>query len=224
MNTYRVTATRSDGTQVEDKFTEATEGAARKAFKECYRHDIYEITGIEIIGENAQASKQQERETLEKIKKLVETLGPDSYIATAFEGCFQDAEENIEDDAAFSMKDRYEKAEKDIAYFQQAASTFSNDLNTARAEIERLTAEKNELTRRLPTPDDITDCIALTKDRASEHEQQMVDTAARIVKLAGDPTSPEFQQAVTDHRNAKRAAEYCKALQERLSNIVTAGA
>lgn len=170
------------------------------------------------------ATKQQEREALTKIQKIVSTLGQDSYIATAFAGCFEDAENNIEDDAAYSMKDRYEKAEKDSAYFQQAASTFSNDLDNARAEIERLTAEKNELTRRLPAPDDITDCIALTKDRASEHEQQMVNAAARIVELAGDPTSPEFQQAVTDHRNAKSAAEYCKALQERLSNVITAGA
>ncbi|WP_306568941.1 hypothetical protein [Faecalispora jeddahensis] len=224
MNTYRVTATRSDGTQVEDKFTEATEGAARKAFKECYRHDTYEITGIELIGENAQASKQQERDTLEKIKKLVETLGPDSYVATAFDGCFEIAEWNIDADAADSLKGRLEMAEGKITQGVEELQQARKDLGAARAEVERLKIERDELARRIPAADDLADCIALTKDKASEHEQQMNEAAARIVQLAGEPGGPEFRQAVTDHRNAKSALEYCKALQERLSSIVTAGA
>lgn len=54
------------------------------------------------------ATKEQERKALEQIKKIVGSLGSDSYIAIAFDGCFQDAEENIENDFALSMKDRYE--------------------------------------------------------------------------------------------------------------------
>ena len=37
---------------------------------------------------------------------MVAELGPQSYLATAFEGCFEDAEQNIEDDVAYSMKAR----------------------------------------------------------------------------------------------------------------------
>ena len=33
-------------------------------------------------------TKAQERKALEQIKKIVESLGADSYIATAFEGVF----------------------------------------------------------------------------------------------------------------------------------------
>lgn len=56
--------------------------------------------------------KEQERKALEQIKKIIESLGEDSYIGTAFEGCFEIAEENIENDWACSMKQRVEEAEK----------------------------------------------------------------------------------------------------------------
>ena len=49
-------------------------------------------------------SKDQERDALRKIHKIVESLGENSYIATAFEGCFELAEENIENDFACSLK------------------------------------------------------------------------------------------------------------------------
>lgn len=127
MNTYKITATRSDGTEVSDCFAEPTEGAARKAFKECYRHDTYTITGIELVAENAPASKQQERDALEKIRKIVDSLGPDSYLATAFSGCFEDAEQNIDNDFALSMSDRWKYAEQ--------------QLEEKKAEIESLKAE-----------------------------------------------------------------------------------
>lgn len=56
-------------------------------------------------------SKEQERKALEQIRKIVEGLGEGSYIGTAFEGCFEIAEENIENDFACSMKQRKEAAE-----------------------------------------------------------------------------------------------------------------
>lgn len=55
-------------------------------------------------------TKEMERKALEQIRKIVEGLGEDSYIATAFEGCFEDAEYNIRDDAAYSMKARWDSA------------------------------------------------------------------------------------------------------------------
>lgn len=57
-------------------------------------------------------TKEQERKALEQIKKIVAGLGEGSYIGTAFEGCFEVAEENIENDFACSMKQRAEHAEK----------------------------------------------------------------------------------------------------------------
>ncbi len=48
--------------------------------------------------EAAMTSKDQEREVLQQIKAMVAELGPKSYIATAFRGVFDIAEENIDND------------------------------------------------------------------------------------------------------------------------------
>ena len=57
-------------------------------------------------------TKEQERAALKKIRKIVEDLGPDSYLSFAFDGCFEDAESNMEDEAAYSMKSRLKSADE----------------------------------------------------------------------------------------------------------------
>ena len=56
-------------------------------------------------------TKAQERKALEQIRKIVEGLGENSYIAMAMEGMFQDAEENIENDFGNSWKQRAKYAQ-----------------------------------------------------------------------------------------------------------------
>lgn len=60
-------------------------------------------------------TKDQERKTLEQIRKMVEGLGESSYIAAAFEGCFEVAEENIDNDFACNAMDRAAGRAKDAA-------------------------------------------------------------------------------------------------------------
>lgn len=96
MNTYKITFTRENGTQGADRFTAATKKQACKDFNECYRHGTGVIVSVELVRTDAQATKQQERDALAKIRQIVDTLGPESYLATAFEGCFDLAAENIE--------------------------------------------------------------------------------------------------------------------------------
>ena len=55
-------------------------------------------------------TKDQEREVLQKIKKLIDSTGSDSYIEAAFDGCIALAEENISNDFLTSFKERSEKA------------------------------------------------------------------------------------------------------------------
>lgn len=85
------------------------------------------------------ATKEQERKALEKIRKIVEELGgSDSYIGMAFEGCFEIAEENIENDFACSMKQRVEAARKEAEHFKNISNYSTNELDKAREEIGRL--------------------------------------------------------------------------------------
>lgn len=54
------------------------------------------------------ATKDQERKALEEIRAIVAELGEESYIGKAFEGCFNDAETNIDNDFWNSMAQRYQ--------------------------------------------------------------------------------------------------------------------
>lgn len=169
------------------------------------------------------ATKEQEIKALDQIRKIVEGLGPDSYIATAFEGCFEIAEENIENDFACSMKQRVEatvvqnsRLKEQIAELEKKLAESEKDYEAALLVAEEKNAEIARLKALALSDDDMTDCVQMARDRAYEQEEAMNKAAAAIVELAGDPTSHEFTQAVKDHRNAKASKEYAEALIERL--------
>lgn len=143
MNTYKIIFTRENGTQGTDHFTAANERQARKDFGECYRHSTATIISIELAGTNAPATKQQERDTLEKIRKMIEQLGPDSYLAAAFEGCFDLAAENIDNDWACSMADRARRAEKRAAELEDKLAESVKDYEAAHATAHAIAEEKN---------------------------------------------------------------------------------
>ncbi|MCD7891630.1 MAG: hypothetical protein LUG26_07795 [Ruminococcus sp.] len=83
-------------------------------------------------------TKEQELRALEKIRKIVEELGDDSYVGTALEGCFEIAEDNIGNDFACSMKQRAESAEKRAEELDGTASYYSAEYDKALEEISRL--------------------------------------------------------------------------------------
>lgn len=143
MNTYKIIFTRENGTQGTDHFTAINERQARKDFGECYRHGTATIISIELASTNAPATKQQERDTLEKIRKMVEQLGPDSYLATAFEGCFDLAAENIDNDWACSMADRARRAEKRAAEAEDKLAESERDYEAAHAAAHAVAEEKD---------------------------------------------------------------------------------
>ncbi len=82
------------------------------------------------------ASKEQELKALGQIRKIVENLGEDSYIGFAFEGCFEMAEENIENDFACSWKQKAESAEKRAQRAEESAQDCKKALETARKDAE----------------------------------------------------------------------------------------
>ena len=151
MNIYKIIFTRENGTEGFDNFTAPDERQARRDFKECYRHGTGTIVSVELIRSDAPATKQQERDTLEKIRKMVEQLGPDSYLATTFEGCFSLAAENIENDWACSMADRARRAEKRAAELEDKLAESVKDYEAAHAAAHAVAEEKDAEIARLKT-------------------------------------------------------------------------
>lgn len=83
-------------------------------------------------------TKEMERKALEQIRKIVEGLGEDSYLATAFEGCFDIAEENIENDFACSMKQRLETSEKENAGLIKSIAEYQNKVKSLEMKAKNL--------------------------------------------------------------------------------------
>lgn len=230
MNEYKITYATPETNMQDIIITERTEAAATKAFKARYKGtgltapDIYDI---ELIRTDACATKQQERDTLAAIMKMVEELGPQSYLATAFDGCFEIAEQNIENDFADSMKDRWIHADMQLNSANGAIEELKEQLaesqrdleaahDTARAIAETNNAEIAALRERLLSHDDLTVVIHLVTEKRLALEPEVKNAAERIVEAAAEPESATFQNAVKDHRVAKSDFDYYTALLERL--------
>ena len=115
MNLYEISATLENGAVHKTKIYEINqERALNRASKFALQFDA---TGcakktVQLIRKNAGVSKDTERAFLNEIKEILEGLGENSYCAMAFEGCVEDAEENIDNDFAVSMKGRWESEKK----------------------------------------------------------------------------------------------------------------
>lgn len=155
------------------------------------------------------ATKEQERKALEKIKKIVEELGEDSYIGMAFEGCFEIAEENIENDFGCSMKQRAEAAEKKL----KTAEIDNRDLRNM---ISDLKSKYAGIESKVLTTAEAGAIKAILSSSRMEAANMADSTAQRIVELADNPDSAEFRQAVQDNRKSKKRLEDCDRLIQRL--------
>ena len=93
-------------------------------------------------------TKDEEFKALEKMRKIVEGLGEDSYIGTAFEGCFEVAEDNIRNDFLCSMRQRWLSAEKETEKFSQELKERDNQIEQLKKEINGLESDREALTKR----------------------------------------------------------------------------
>lgn len=90
-------------------------------------------------------TKAQELKALEQIRKIVNGLGEGSYIGMAFEGCFEDAEENIENDWGLSWKQRAESFEKKWNTARNELKSEQMMADTQRKQVLELKAENKQL-------------------------------------------------------------------------------
>lgn len=225
MNDYRVYYLDAQGTQRETLLTGPSEKAVRRIFVDSCkaRKDDTNILQIFLIKENTSATKQQERDALQKIKKIVSELGPESYIGAAFEGVLEDAEDNIDDDAMYSMKSRWESAENRLldaldkirslnAIIQQMDSTVAG----YRSEIEKL---KHDV-EMIPSELSLVDHQTLISRKIDKIKSDLVQTSKEIVRHAEDPSSQAFQLAVKVHKKLTIELEQFKEWHRNISELL----
>lgn len=89
-------------------------------------------------------TKAEEMKVLEQIEKLIEKAGEDSYIGMAFAGCVRDAKENIENDFANSMYDRWQTAEQKYEKVKAEADDYKGAYETLNNRTSNLKEKHNE--------------------------------------------------------------------------------
>ncbi len=216
MNTYKITFERENGTTGTDQFTAATEAQARKDFGEVYRYGNGHITNVELISSDSATTKEKERKALEKIKKIVEKLGEDSYIGTAFDGCFEIAEENIENDWMCSMKQRVESASDKARKAESKIVEIEKSFQEVRCENEKLRCELKEVCKKSFDYKEMEVFESLLNSALRECEEKIEQQAQIIVNFATSPDAPSFKEAVRKHR---AYTETARSYKYHLDNI-----
>ena len=133
------------------------------------------------------ATKQQEREALAKIRKIVEALGDGSYIGTAFTGCFELAEENIEFDFACNLQDRATAAEQEAADLKKKSSDLERQvqemkmsLETTRRLNESYEVQLQDMGQKVR---DLTAKLHEMESLAGDHQRRAEDAEGQIIRL-----------------------------------------
>lgn len=236
MNEYKIsfalTLPNGESTNAESCVIERSEAAAKAVVKQNAKAagNTVEINEVELIRDDACATKEQEKATLERIKAMVAELGPQSYIATAFDGCFEIAESNIDNDFGESMKGRAELAEKKLKEKIDALTMAENEIGEMSEVETRHTAMIADLEARVKAAEAKVMDAWLYKtiwthyyDEVEEAKARMEELAAEMADHAEKPDSPAFKNAVAFYRKRKEQREIAEQVVRALELIEPAG-
>lgn len=216
MNDYKVIAT---GIYGEHTVTAIDEKDARREFRARHKgEDVGDIHTVTLIRENVPATKAQEREDLEKIKAIVATLGPRSYIGTALDGCLEDAEVNIENDFGDSMRARWMEAENRVAQAAREAAAAKEELEVVRKHLQTAEDDANFYRDKVLDSDDLTDIAQMVENTISRLRDMVKAAEVAILEYAEHPETTTFVDAVRERKNLAKDIEYYQALAQRVKH------
>lgn len=232
MNSYKITFRYPESGDETAYITERTEAAARKALLKRFGKDA-EIVDVELHDTDANATKEQERETMEKIKAMVAELGPQSYLKTAFEGVFEIAEMNIDEDAAYSfpgrinlleeqlkeMGSKLNSAKRDADVAQKALDAARSDVEVLRSQLDHA-QEQIDALKRQQLPAWLHSAVyGLVREEATTAQQWMEQSAETMAYYAEAPQDIAFAEAVKSYRAAKERREVCEQIVKGLEAL-----
>lgn len=140
------------------------------------------------------ATKEQERKALARIEKIVADLGTDSYLGTAFEGCFEDARENIENDFACSYKNRfenacahYEKVENEVVQLRAQVGIYEDEIVDLNMKFDeaclQLDSNEDHIRSLKCTIRDMANHEVELQDKLQKYETEILKLKARLYDL-----------------------------------------
>ena len=216
MNSYKVTYL-LNGEEHYDHITERTEKAAQKRVKGIYKDA--EITDTELTSTDVSATKEQERETLEKIKAMVAELGPQSYLKTAFEGVYEVAEMNIDEDAAYSFPGRVNILEEQLREMGSKYNAARSDVEVLRSQLDHAQEQADAL-KKQQLPVWLHSAVyGLASEELATSKARMEQAAETMAYYAEAPQDIAFAEAVKGYRAAKERREVCEQIVKGLEAL-----
>ena len=216
MNSYKVTYI-LNGEEHYDHITERTEKAAQKRLKGIYKDA--EITDTELTSTDVNATKEQERETLEKIKAMVAELGPQSYLKTAFEGVYEVAEMNIDEDAAYSFPGRVNILEEQLREMGSKYNAARSDVEVLRSQLDHAQEQADAL-KKQQLPVWLHSAVyGLASEELATSKARMEQAAETMAYYAEAPQDIAFAEAVKGYRAAKERREVCEQIVKGLEAL-----
>jgi len=197
---------------------ERTEAAARKTLIKRFGKEI-EIDDTELVSTDANATKEQERETLEKIKAMVAELGPQSYLKTAFEGVFEIAEMNIDEDAAYSFPGRVSLLEEQLKEMGSKYNVARSDVEVLRSQLDHAQEQADAL-KKQQLPVWLHSAVyGLASEELATSKARMEQAAETMAYYAEAPQDIAFAEAVKGYRAAKERREGCEQIVKGLEAL-----
>lgn len=218
MNSYKFTFHYPEGSDETAFITERTEPTARKALLKRFGKDI-EITDSELHDTDVNATKEQEREALEKIKAMVAELGPQSYLKTAFEGVFEVAEMNIDEDAAYSFPGRVSLLEEQLKEMGSKYNAARSDVEVLRSQLDHAQEQADAL-KKQQLPVWLHSAVyGLASAELATSKARMEQAAETMAYYAEAPQDIAFTEAVKGYRAAKERREVCEQIVKGLEAL-----
>lgn len=171
-------------------------------------------------------TKQEEREALKKIEKIIKAAGPDSYIGMAFAGCCEIAADNIENDFGESMQARVAAREKELREVKEMLYRAEKENERLQLAAERFEQKNNELRDQLKAerakqlPHDLYRevymLVAAEEDAAVEHMEKITECLCYC-----NPENEADQESIThllsELRSERIRRDNAKRLIDRLT-------
>lgn len=218
MNSYKFTYNYPESSDETAFITERTEATARKALLKRFGKDI-EITNSELHDTDVNATKEQERETMEKIKAMVAELGPQSYLKTAFEGVFEVAEMNIDEDAAYSFPGRVSLLEEQLKEMGSKYNAARSDVEVLRSQLDHAQEQADAL-KKQQFPVWLHSAVyGLASEELATSKARMEQAAETMAYYAEAPQDIAFTEAVKGYRAAKERREVCEQIVKGLEAL-----
>ena len=156
-------------------------------------------------------------EALRKIEEILEGFDPEeTYIGKAFEGCVEQAKENLRYDGKMSWKAEYESKDREVARLTEKLAEVNKKLRES--EVSRV-----DLTKELNQKDD---AIARLEDAKNQLESQIVgealikrDYEARIGQMESDYKALQISYEGLKAAKKQEAAAEVHALRQTIIEL-----